>query len=111
MKKHIIVPVLFLVGLCAFGQSQPRLRIVNKTGYTVWYVYVSQTASTSWGEDKLGSEVLMNGEYLDITLPYPLDVTNRYDIRLEDSDKDTYTKMNALITPNASIEFTISDLD
>jgi hypothetical protein len=109
MRKYVIVSVLCLVSLSAFAQD--RVRILNNTGYTVYYVYVSQTAASSWEEDVLGSDVLMNGNYVDVRLGYPLTVTDRYDIRLRDSDGDTYTKWNVLITPNALVEFTLADLD
>jgi hypothetical protein len=101
--------MLLFVSLSAFAQD--RVRILNNTGYTVYYVYISQTATSSWEEDVLGSDVLMNGNYVDVRLSYPLTVTNRYDIRLKDSDGDSYTKWDVLITPNAVVEFTMADLD
>jgi hypothetical protein len=89
----------------------PRVTIVNNTGYTVYYIYISQTATTDWEEDVLGDDVLMNGESTNIRLSYPLNVANRYDIKLIDKDGDTYTKWNVLIAPNAPVVFTIIDLD
>jgi hypothetical protein len=89
----------------------PSVRIVNNTGYTVYYLYVSQTATDDWEEDVLGNDVLYNGQSVNVRLAYPLTVTNRYDIKMEDVDGDSYTKWNVLITPNATVEFTIRDLD
>jgi V8-like Glu-specific endopeptidase len=91
------------------SNEQSSVRIVNKTGYTVYYVYVSPTSTDKWEEDILGDDVLPNGQ--SVTVRYPLNSTNRYDIRLEDSDGDTYTKWNILITPNGTVEFTMSDID
>jgi V8-like Glu-specific endopeptidase len=89
----------------------PSIRIVNKTGYTVYFVYISPTSTDEWEEDVLGDDVLLNGLSVTVQLSYPLDVRNRYDIRLEDEDDDTYTKWNVLITPNRTVEFTFDDID
>jgi hypothetical protein len=94
------------------NQDMPAIRIVNNTGYTVYYINISEVTSDSWGPDRLDErQVLQSGSAFLYHLPYPLDVMNRYDIRLEDSDGDTYTKRNILVKPNFRIVFTISDLD
>jgi len=94
------------------AQSNPSITIVNNTGYTVYYVYISPTTHTSWGNDRLGSDqVLRNGNYVTLRLPYPLSEVSRYDIRLTDLDGDTYTRMNVLVTANARIVFTFDDID
>lgn len=112
MKKAFGGTILFtILALSVFGQERPRVTIVNNTGYTVYYVYISQTATEKWEEDVLDEDLLMNDDYVNVRLLYPLDVVNRYDIKLVDEDGDTYTKWNVLITPNARIVFTINDLD
>ena len=35
--------------------STSNLRIVNNTGYTIFYLYVSPSANSGWGSDLLGS--------------------------------------------------------
>jgi V8-like Glu-specific endopeptidase len=89
----------------------PLVSIVNNTGYTVYYVYISPTSTDDWEADVLGDDVLLDGTSVSVRLEYPLNIANRYDIRLEDSDGDTYTKWNVTITPNTTIEFTFSDID
>jgi hypothetical protein len=90
----------------------PSINIVNNTGYTVYYIYISPTASDDWGDDRLASDqVLMNNRSVSLQLPHPINVVNRYDIRLKDSDGDTYTKMNVLVSANGSIVFTFDDFD
>jgi hypothetical protein len=113
MKKAIFGFILLLSLLTALSaQQNPSITIVNNTGYTVYFVYISQTASTSWGEDRLDStQVLSNGQSVSLQLPYPISVVNRYDIRLKDSDGDTYTKMNVLVSANSRIVFTFDDFD
>jgi hypothetical protein len=112
MKKlaGFVIFVIFLGGFVS-SQDLPRVTIVNNTGYTVYYMYISQSATSSWEEDVLHDSVLPNGESYRVRLLYPLNVTNRYDIRLKDSDGDTYTKWNVLITPDSRIVFTLSDID
>ena len=99
-------------GAAAPVANGPPITIVNNTGYTVYYVRISSTASDSWGSDRLGSdEILNNGYAATVNLPYPIDVVNRYDIQLEDSDGDTYTKYNVLVTSGSRIIFTFDDFD
>lgn len=63
--------------------------ITNRTGYTLYYMYVSPASSKSWEEDVLGEDVLMNGDTQRVTLT---GYTNPYfDIRLVDEDDDSYT--------------------
>jgi S1-C subfamily serine protease len=93
------------------NNDKPSVRIINNTGYTVYYVYISPTTIDKWEEDVLDDDVLLNGRSVSVRLAYPLSVTNRYDIKLKDGDGDTYTKWNVLITPNKTIEFTLRDID
>jgi hypothetical protein len=90
----------------------PPITIVNNTGYTIYYINISRTTSENWGSDRLASnETLDNGQSISLNLPDPIDVTNRYDIRLKDSDGDTYTKMNVRVAANSRIVFTMADMD
>jgi hypothetical protein len=92
-------------------QSGPLIEIVNKTGYIIFSVYISPVSSSDWGDDLLEDDILLDGQSVKIKLQTSLNTVNRYDILLEDSDGDTYTKANVLITPNKKIEFTIKDID
>jgi len=89
----------------------PIVKIINNTGYTVYWVYISPTSADGWEEDVLDDDVLLNGQSVNVRLPYFLNTINSYDIRLKDSDGDTYTKWNVLISTNKVIEFNIGDLD
>jgi hypothetical protein len=112
MKKGVLLLafLVFFTGM-ASAQDRPRVTIVNETGYTVHYVYISQTETDDWEEDILDDDVLLDGQSVTVRLLYPLNVANRYDIKIEDKDGDTYTKWDVLITPNSRIVFTINDLD
>jgi len=113
MKKAIFfLSILLLFTGLASAQNLPSITLVNNTGYTVWYVYISQTASDSWGNDWLASnEILRSGSAVTFTLPYPLNVVNRYDIKIVDSDGDSYTKWDVRVNANSRIVFTFDDFD
>ena len=113
MKKFLIILLsLLVISTALFAQENPAITIVNNTGYEVWYVYISQTASPTWGDDYLEpTQVLRSGESATFRLPFPINVVNRYDIQLVDLDGDSYTQMNVLVSPNARIEFTFDDFD
>ena len=91
--------------------STSTVRIANHTGYTVWFIFMSASNASDWEEDILGEDVLLHGQQVNIRLGTPLSRVNRYDIRMIDSDGDTYTKWNVPLTQNMLVEFTIVDLD
>jgi len=92
--------------------NRPLITIINNTGYTVWYVYVTPSTADHWGDDLLRpDQVLRNGESVSIRLGQQLSVVNRYDIQLIDLDGDSYTKWDIIITPNARITFIFDDID
>jgi len=82
-----------------------RITIVNRTGYTVYYAYVSHETSRSWEEDVLGSSVLMSGNSVNVNLPRG----GRWDIKLVDVDGDSYTKFG--INTGSTVTFYLSDID
>jgi hypothetical protein len=93
----------------AVNTELPQVRIVNNTGFLVYYMYVVASTAQYWGDDKLGRGTLSNGGSVSIGLPSSN--TNRYGIKLKDLDGDTYTKWNIPISNNQTITFTIQDLD
>jgi hypothetical protein len=96
----------------ASSGTGPMITIVNNTGYTVYFVYLSPTSDTEWGPDRLArDQILYNGQSVALRLPVPISITNRYDIRLVDLDGDSYTKYNVLVSANSRIVFTFDDFD
>ena len=90
----------------------PPITIVNNTGYLVFFLFISPTTSDTWGRDRLASnQTLRNGQSVTVNLPFPLSVTNRYDIMLEDLDGDTYSKFDVTVSANQRIVFTFADFD
>ena len=55
--------------------------------WTIWYVYTSYSDSDSWGEDRLGSDLLSPGEAFTFYIP----ADDYYNFKVEDEDGDVYT--------------------
>lgn len=83
--------------------------IVNGTGYEIWYVYVSPADADSWGKDRLGDDVVPAGDSFLVCLP-GYDETCIFDIRVEDSEGDSYIKLDVDLCALESLEFTLEDL-
>ena len=69
-KKVMLIGVLLLFGVCVlFAQTGPTIAVVNNTGYTIFFIYISPSDSDNWEEDVLGNDVLRPGQTLNIRLP------------------------------------------
>lgn len=44
------------------GGGSSYLDIVNRADASIWYLYISPCSSNSWGDDQLGSDVIIQGE-------------------------------------------------
>jgi hypothetical protein len=112
--KNLLALVLFLMAgvFQASAQNLPTIRIINDTGYDVYYIYISPSDTDDWGEDFLGDDnILLDGQSVNIRLDYPLSQTDTYDICVEDKDGDTYSKYEIKLTNNIRIIFTEDDLE
>jgi len=90
--------------------TSPQITIINNTGYPVKSINISPVTSDTWDENRLSSnQILRSGQSLTLSLPFPIEEINRYDIRLIDTDDDFYIKMNVLVTAGGRIEFTFND--
>jgi len=111
MKKFAITGLLlFAAAFTLHAQNLPSVRIVNNTGYTLYYIYASPAESDDWGEDFLGDDMLEDGEDIMIRLSQPLNTTNVYDFGVQDEEGDIYFKWDVPIANNARIVFTPNDL-
>jgi hypothetical protein len=88
----------------------PSFYLLNKTGFTVKEVYVTQTQSEDWGSNVFQGH-LYNGQTVLITLRLPLSAADRYNIRLVDADGDHYSKYDVPITEYGTVEISISEYD
>ncbi len=63
--------------------------LYNSTGLDLYYVYISASDDTAWGEDVLGDSILYDGGYLDVS--FTPGVSSIYwDIKVQDSYGDEY---------------------
>ena len=112
MKKLILTGMLIILGTFAVSaQDLPSIRIVNNTGYTIFFLHASPSSDEFWSEDLLEDDVLENGQTFTYQLPQSLSEVSVYDILLEDEDGDSYYKWRVTLTNNARIVFTQDDLD
>jgi len=112
--KRFAVCFLLLVLFGGFlsAQELPKITIVNDTGYDVYCIFVSPNDDNYWGDDLLGEEeILNNGDSVQVTLQFPLNEKDVYDMMLIDLDDDTYSKFGVQLTENARIVFTSGDFD
>ncbi|NCN04177.1 MAG: hypothetical protein GW949_00950 [Spirochaetales bacterium] len=83
--------------------------IVNRTGFTIYWIYVSHESDSEWGEDRLGREVLLDGDGFTVFLEdYPNSV---FDIRVIDEDNDSYTYTNMNLEQDPVLQVVLEDLD
>ena len=63
------------------GGDTGSLRVVNDSGTDIWYLYVSPTSSSVWGDDQLGANIIPDGESFTLgNIPF-----DTYDLRVEGS--------------------------
>ena len=108
-KIRPLIMVIMLLGLNAAAVAADYyVDITNRTGYTIYYMYVSPAKSTSWEEDVLGTEVLPTGETRRVNLTgYRSPI---FDIKLVDSDGDSYTFWSIDVSEE-DVVVTLDDLD
>jgi len=106
MKKLFLSLAAVLFGGGAFAQG-PSLTIVNETGYTIQYLYISSNTSDSWEDDVLGRLVIEDGKTFKLALPE----NGTYDFKAVDEDEDTYIKWNTMVRGDMTITFTMDDFE
>lgn len=68
--------------------GQQDFTIVNKTGYALKHIYVSEAHSNSWDDDILGRDILNDSETLDVTFG-KADKTCKWDLKVAYDDGET----------------------
>lgn len=72
LLRRTLPAALLLAGLAgpALAQSNdPSFRLNNRSGTTINEIYVSSSGVSSWGNDRLGQNVLASGQTATIRLP------------------------------------------
>ena len=87
----LVMPVVLSLGVCStgdgdlpvHGSGSAEVRITNNSDTTICYVYIDSSADMFWGEDRLGTDVIVEGD----THTFKLD-PGEYDMRAEDCSED-----------------------
>ena len=99
---------LLLASLLALAPVAARANqdftLINRTGYPIDRIYVSQTIDHQWGNDALSTAGLNDGERTSINLPSHQRVC-QYDLRVEYHDglKATWSGLNLCDIPKISL--------
>ncbi len=102
MNRFVTVFVLLIVAAAALSAT---VEITNRTGLELYFVWVSESRTDKW-VDMLGLEILDEGE----TLEFVVD-RGYYDIRIEDSNWDTYTILEIPLGDNDVFVWNVSPSD
>ncbi len=88
-----------------FETNAGSIRIINDTSDTsIWYVYISPSSSSEWGDDLLGNEILSPDYYISWLVTPGL-----WDVWFIDEDGYDYTFMNQQIDLGTTSEYTFTD--
>lgn len=108
IKRAVIIIAVALVALGMAAAADQEIEIVNDTGFTIWYLYISPVTSEDWEEDVLGDDILDTGSSVTVTLEgYD---TSVFDIMMEDDEGDTYYKWDYDVSEDPSVVFTLDDI-
>ena len=72
MKRHFLIAALAVAALALPAASQsnnPDFRVNNRGQQAINEIYVSSSAVSTWGNDRLGANILAPGASLNISLP------------------------------------------
>ena len=67
MFKQLALAAILSVAAAPALAAQQDFELVNRTGYTISEVYVSETGEKSWGEDILGKDTLGNKQSVELS--------------------------------------------
>jgi len=101
--------VLILAAFPSLLGALDALSVINRTGYDIYYLYVSPETSDSWGDDVLGDDVLFDGSSFTVPLGEYSDLC-RFDIKAVDSDNDSYIKWEYDVCDRSKVILTLEDL-
>lgn len=102
-KKILFVPIAFM--FVGANNDLVKFTVYNDSEYSIYYLYLSNSNSDQWGEDRLGDEVLSPGESFS-TLVYP----SAYDIKMIDEDDDVCIMYNVNVREDIDWRFGTSEL-
>ena len=63
------------------GTASASLTVYNDSDTAIWYIYIAPSTSQSWGDDWLGGDVIMPGDWYTFYMP-----AGTYDLMAQDPD-------------------------
>lgn len=96
--KLLLLPLSFL--LMSAEDNLITLTVQNNTDYAFYYLYLSSTSSTEWGEDRLGDEVISAGEEMSFLIE-----SGSYDIKIVDEDDDACIRNGISLSRDVSLTY------
>ena len=82
------VIILAFAAPASAQDAKQDFKLVNKTGYELKALYVSQSKSDDWGDDILGQDVLGDGQVVNVHFS-PKAHTCHWDLKVTYSDDDS----------------------
>jgi len=107
MKKALMILVILALAATAVFAFDGYVTVYNRTGYDIYFLYVSHEDSDDWEDDELGDDILEDGGSVTINLNGKTPI---FDIMAEDEDGDTYYFWNLDCEYN-DLSLTIDYLD
>lgn len=94
LKAAVVAAACVLFQSPAFAGDQD-FDIVNKTGYPIKHLYVSEGNSNSWDEDVLGRDVLDDGESFELSFAKG-EKTCKWDMKVvyDDDEASVWKNLN-----------------
>ncbi|MCK5785651.1 MAG: hypothetical protein KAH54_03725 [Candidatus Sabulitectum sp.] len=92
-----------------WGTDEVTVTIENDLGdWIIWYAYCSPSSDSEWGEDRLGTELLEQGE----SVSFEVMSGDYYDFMVEDEDGDVYTLLDEWVDEDGFLWVVdLSDMD
>lgn len=110
VKKSAASLILLVLTACRIstGVTAPLTIVNGLGGWSIHYVHIGEPQTKGWGNDRLGaSETIRPGAARVFHIP-----PGTWDIRVTDSDGDTYTRRDVQVTEDGlTWEVTLADMD
>ena len=107
LKNKVYVILILLLVFSAVWASAEDIVVINKTGYDIYYLYISPGDSDDWEEDVLSDTILEDGGSIKLSVDSGSCVV---DIQAVDEDDDSYIKWDFDICERSKIVLTLDDL-
>lgn len=103
MKKLMIGLFALSLSMATYA-AQQDFTLVNESGVDIHQLYVSPSSQAAWGDDILGEEVLVDGNYADITFDAESDA-ELWDLKAVDGEggEVVWSQLNLMVISKLTI--------